>query len=106
MQINLLTTINVTQKHIIDGAKGGCHSCPVALAITDTLKYYNINTIYYPQVGSTRISLIHHDTNILKYIAQFENVDVMMRINNFIRDFDAGLPAQPFNFNIQFFSDF
>lgn len=75
--------INVTAKHIAEGDPESATECPVALAIADQVEGS------YPYVLADEIAVRVSDRVVFTSPPEVEQ---------FISDFDAGLPVEPFSF--------
>lgn len=89
--------IKVKQKHINDGNANCPFSCPVALAVCDTLG------ILLTQNNSTTVGVSKDEFRITKYsygFAEYPYVHyrVPKSIKRFISKFDRGNEVKPFNF--------
>lgn len=80
-------TVKVEQKHINNGTKGNCYSCPIARAISD------IDGMEWVQVD-------HFDIK-----GTFNGVGFCMTTpqicKRFMFDFDQGYPVTPFEFELE-----
>lgn len=79
-------TIQVTNAHIQNGIKGNCKHCPVALAVMEI-------THGEVLVGNDKLAAKINDNNHWAYTPD--------NVNDFVYDFDAGMPVQPFTFEIE-----
>lgn len=85
------TIIKVTKTHIKNGKSNTGYSCPIALAAKESLGLPNI------YVGLTFISWdAPVDSNLL-----FRSIKLSDYVCEFIRDFDAGLEVEPFEFELE-----
>ena len=80
--------INVTADDIVNGIRGKCVSCPVALAISKVFPKY------FVVVRNTEVHLNH---SALVQTIQLPNSAV-----NFIDDFDNNKPVEPFSFELDY----
>lgn len=78
--------VKVTQEHIDKGKPGAPYSCPVALAIRDS-----IPNIVNAGVGRTTIEMIDQHGNWLCY-------DAPRSVKKFVIAYDYKKPVEPFNF--------
>ena len=69
------TKINVTQKHIDEGKKGECATCPVALAFKETM-HTNV------MVGISRTTYsktsVKNSVGVIKYIRNYDTDKVTL----------------------------
>lgn len=91
-------TIDVTADHIKNGKRKHFGDCPVSLAVASSARklfpdqLIEVSTFYNSigflvVSGDVRFMYISHDTKSIK---------------QFVKDFDAGLPVQPFTETITF----
>lgn len=78
--------INVTQKHIDNGCRHKCGSCPIALAIKDVVPYF-----YDIRVGTMAVSL---DSSWEEFF------ELPAYAKEFVHSFDSGDKVIPFSFEI------
>jgi hypothetical protein len=83
-------TISVTQDDIDSGERMDPARCPVALAVTRILK-----DGYRAGVGLCTVGILdnRHDQVDISTLSQ--------AVSDFISDFDAGVPVEPFTFTIE-----
>ncbi len=81
MNTTITQIINVTAKHIVEGERRQACRCPVALAIGDQWDSH-----IQPVVLNSTICLGEHFT------------PMPPEVDRFVRDFDVGLPVEPFAF--------
>ena len=78
--------IRVTQKHIADGKPMHCHSCPVALAVSDSIPdsdCVDVDGCHISFVNTRSMPEIHNTPG---------------EVSDFIRNHDTGVEVEPFEF--------
>lgn len=78
--------VKVLQHHIDQGKRGKVSSCAIALALQEQ----------FPEAADIRVGQFGMVVNDYSWSFSRES-----GIPDFIRSFDAGLPVQPFEFEIQ-----
>ena len=81
--------IQVNAMHIVDG-RIDCHACPIALALMEVID----NEEYFVSVDWTGIAVGDYAEG--NYILTEEP---SAPVAQFIKDFDAGKPVEPFEFD-------
>jgi len=86
-----MTAVTVTAEHIANGERGECMGCPVWLAITDALP------------GLAYLAVFIQDIQ-LRPDPDDDDAEVEMpaEVLDFVRDFDLGLPVEPFTFELDY----
>lgn len=79
--------INITEEHIKKGSRCESRSCPIALAVNETLKPDYYVSVYYHITVRQGTDTIH---SVLTPQVAFD----------FIKGFDAKIPVSPFQFEI------
>lgn len=85
-----MTTITVTQEHIMSGIRGDCTGCPVAFALADA----------YP--NASYISVLERDEGVpegMLFIGTAE-MQAPQEVIDFVNGFDAGRTVKPFSFTL------
>ena len=85
--------IVVTQQDIIRGRRDDAHSCPVALAVDRAASEANPEHYEYCEVLELEAGL--HDDNKI-----WHRFNLPAVATAFIQLFDAGLPVEPFEFDL------
>lgn len=84
-----MATINVTSEDISRGEPKNARCCPVAIAIGRHANWATEVTVDRYEIG------FETDIN-----CESELVSTPAEASEFIKDFDAGMPVQPFSFNL------
>jgi hypothetical protein len=88
---DVLTRIDVKQRHIMHGQRGKCNACPVALAIKEkVLKTTGV------EVATYSVELTNWDGKNVKKVI----LNPPLGVARFVSYFDAGDPVQPFSFDL------
>lgn len=85
--------INVTERHIADGVKGNCESCPIALAIKDK---FNLDEVLVSSVNI--VARIHDIGKNYSYTRNIINAETPNEVLAFINGFDSGYQVNLFKF--------
>lgn len=87
-------TIDVSQKWIDIGERNSACGCPIALAASATTKKPCVVPGQRSRVGEA-------DQYFLRYGTPYTDVRLPLIAENFAADFDAGLPIEPFKFDVE-----
>lgn len=89
MHEDMAVTIHITQEDIDKGERGSCVMCPLARALRRCLKPKSPRSFPGVLVGAPRPG----------YIGTWGGPFKMPeKVAQFVRDFDAGKPVEPFSF--------
>ena len=81
--------VNVTSDHIRHGIQQDCEKCPIALAVSETLRL-----IYQVAIGEDSIIVLDKRTN------ESYRWDMPQNVQDFISGFDNGFFCSPISFTI------
>lgn len=96
MKSKRLTVVNVSARHIADGDQGDCHSCPVALAITETVR------------EELEVHVMHTDVEVgeLFTCGGSQRIGLPFAVRQWIAEFDRRRPVVPLSFVLRIREDF
>lgn len=84
-------TIKVTEKHIQEGWRKACYGCPIFLAVVDGMNEEEKGGTFSVLPACVAPEFIRRGKERFRPPAE---------VNEFIRRFDAGLPVEPFEFQL------
>lgn len=88
-----MRTVRVTAEHIFKGTRGHADNCPVALAVTDSLSWWERRVQKKKATANSKVILIHGGGRLTSY-------DTPKVVAEFIQSYDTYGLALPFSFEL------